>query len=236
MDISKYAGAGQDTIAQQESMPLIKILQDMSDEVKERHENYIEGAKSGLLMFNKDKTLLGDKATIVPLVSKPIYVEWIPRDQGGGMVGHHPLSICADSRYKKGTGKDKYKEYLDTNELLYTVYWMVLLQKDDAWERAVIAMSRTQLRASRKLGELIAKFRYDGQDDITPPTFARKIELSTVLEKDKADNEYFNYSVKPLEVIEDEALMDTAFASVSEAKANLPSPEEQPALAAEEPY
>jgi hypothetical protein len=235
MDISKYAGVGQETIVQQESMPLIKILQDMSPEVNPRKDGYIEGAQAGDLLFNKDKSLLGNSVNIIPLASKPVYVEWKPRDQGGGMVATHPLTITADPRYKKV----EYTETLGDNDLIYTTYWCVLMQVGDEWEKALIAMTKTQLKVSRKLSGEIAKFRYDGQADVQPPTFARVYELSTVLEKNKADQEFFNFDVKPVQVIEDEALLDSAFASYNTAISELPAPDAQPALAdggEEDPY
>lgn len=226
MDITKYAGVGQDTIVQQESMPLIKILQDMSPEANKRRDEYVEGAEAGLLLFNKDKSLLGKSVRIIPLASKPVYVEWTPRDQGGGMVATHPLTITQDPRYKKV----EFKETLGDNDLIYTTYWCVLMEKDEEWENALIAMTKTQLKVSRKLSGEIAKFRYEGQEDTQPPTFARIYELSTVLEKNKADQEFFNFDVKPLQVIEDEALLESAFGSYNTAVKELPSPEAQPVL------
>jgi hypothetical protein len=228
MDISKYAGAGQDTIAQQESMPMIKILQDMSPEVNKRNENYIEGAEAGMLLFNKDKSLIPAPANIIPLASKPVYVEWTPRDQGGGMVATHPLSITNDDRYKKV----EYTESLGGNDLIYTVYWMLLLESDGEWINAMIAMTKTQLKVSRKLAELVAKFRYEEDPEAAPPTFARSFNLGTSLEKNKAGQEFFNFSISPNIVIEDEALLDTAMGSLTQALAELPAPAETPALVA----
>jgi hypothetical protein len=205
---------------------MIKILQDMSAEIKERDDNYIQGAKAGLLMFNKDKSLLGESVKIIPLASKPVYVEWVPRSAGGGMVATHPVSITADSRYKK----DGFAEFLGENELLYTVYWCVLMERNGEWIQAIIAMTKSQLKVSRKLAAEVANFRYDDAPDTQPPTFARIFELSTALEKNKGGDEYFNFAVAPVEEIKDEALMDTAFNSLTSAVAELPSPEPQAAL------
>ena len=62
--------------------------------------------------------------------------------------------------------------------------------------------------------------------EITPPIFARSFELSTVVEKNAADQEYFNFTVKPLDVLdfdEDKELLEQSFSCFKEASA-LPSP------------
>jgi len=200
-DLSKNAGAGLDTIVSSESMPLIKILQDLSAEIRTSHPDHeakkIEGAKSGDLIFLKDRTLLAQPLQVIPIAQDTVYVEWKPKNQGGGVVGHHDATIVSHPDYKK----DGWKESLGDNSLKYTIMVLVRFLVDGEWEQGLISFDGGFLKKIRGWNTAIANFKYPDamKLDFAPPMFARKYEVSTEIDTNANGDTYFSWAIKPVE-------------------------------------
>lgn len=231
-DITANQGSGIEDLNQGGSMPLLRILQDLSPQVRKQKDEYIEGAESGDIYFAADECILGKSIEIIPIKMKPLYTEWTPRDQGGGLVGLHPLTITDDARYEQGRNA-RYDEWLGDNELLMTHYWFVRVLVNGEWVEALIAMTKSQLKISRDLQKKIKNFRYDDHPDVQPNIFARKVVLeSEYVENDNGDG-YNNWKVGDFTVLdpsEDEALLVEANDLSKGAEQYLPAPEPQVAL------
>lgn len=237
-DPTKYEGAGVDELETGANMPLIRVLQDNSPQINPRKEEHVPGSEAGDLFFNKTKSVIPRPLEFVPVACKSVYVEWVPRNQGGGLVGTHELSIAKDPKYRK----EGHKEFLGNNELKYTTYWCITALVNGEWIPAILALSSTGLTVSRKLAGDIASFRYENSK-IPATIFARKFKLSTVLEKNKADEEYFNFKVSEptvLDFVKDEELLNLCAEARETAIAELPSPESTKQIAQskieEQPY
>lgn len=235
-DLTQTTPAQEEELEESSSLPLIRVLQDNSPQVNSRKEEYIEGAKAGMFLFNATKEVMEGPLEIVPVGQKACYVEWKPKTAGGGIVAHHDLTIINDPLYEKGRDKSKpYLEYLGENDLVRTSYWCILVNIGGEWQNAILAMTSSQLRVARKWSQQIRTFKYDGKlKDIAPPMFARKWELTTRLEKNASGDEYFNFVIanpSVLDTTKDEALLTQAFEGSKTAKAELPSPTEPLALA-----
>jgi hypothetical protein len=109
-EMEGLAGAGTSSRADDNSVPFLYLLQDLSPEVKRRDPAYVEGAEPGCV-FNRitrqlwvpdpeQDGILVDSKTRAVLEVQPCafdrgIVEWIPRDAGGGagkgFVGRYPL-------------------------------------------------------------------------------------------------------------------------------------------------
>jgi len=225
-DITQAQGAGSENLEESSALPIIRILQDQSPEINKRKDKYIEGAEAGDLYWNSEQRTLERPLKFIPVKSVALYTEWIPKDEGGGLVAIHNLDIVNDEKYKKDV-KRRNDEWLGDHELKYTRYWMTLANIDGEWQKAMLAMTSTQLKVARELSKVIKGFKYESMPEITPPIFARSFELSTVVEKNAADQEYFNFTVKPLDVLdfdEDSELLDQSFNCFKEASEALPSP------------
>ena len=121
-DISTVAGQGTENLdSGGSSLPFIKILQDLSPQLKAQKDEYIEGSKAGDLMFAKTQDIIDQPARIIPCYTKSIYTEWIPRARGGGFVGNHGLNVVSNPNYEKGRER-QYDEWLGENELKFTTY------------------------------------------------------------------------------------------------------------------
>lgn len=192
-DITKVSGQGTENLDTGSAMPFIRILQDLSPQLKKQKDEYIEGSEAGDLFFAKTKSVVAKPLSVIPVYTKSVYTEWIPRNKGGGYVATHPLTIVADSKYEKGRER-QYDEWLGENELRFTTYWFVLAEINGVMEEAIIPFTSSQLRVSRRLISDINKFRYDGEHStVVPPLYAQKWELSTVLETSKNGDDYYNF-------------------------------------------
>lgn len=80
-------------------IPMARILQNNSPEVVERGASYVAGAKAGMIYIkNAPKQLYDGTEGLLfqPCYWQHVFVEWIPRNAGGGggqgFVGTHPIT------------------------------------------------------------------------------------------------------------------------------------------------
>jgi hypothetical protein len=196
-DPNQFAGAGTENLDDASAMPLLSILQALSPELKKKDDKFIEGASQGDIVHKGLGQVLSQPITVIPISVKTMYVEWVPKDLGGGMVGTHGLDIVNSPLYEQGrkgkpSGTKTYDEWLGENELAKTAYWLFKVLIDGEWVDSMIAMTSTQLKVHRKLQMDIKKFRYDKMD-VVPPMFARSWTLQAVEETNKSNQDYFNY-------------------------------------------
>lgn len=203
-DITKVSGMGTENLDSGSALPFVRILQDLSPQLKPNKDEYVEGSKAGDLFFNKTKCVLANPLNIIPVYTKAVYTEWIPRNKGGGYVASHPLTVVSNPSYEKGRER-QYDEWLGENELRYTSYWFILAEIDGNWEEAIIPFTSSQLRVSRKLTGDINRFRYEQDKSIIPPLFAQKWQLKTVMETSKNNDDYWNFEISDNVVLDFEA-------------------------------
>ena len=88
----------EDTTTEDFAIPFIRVLQPMSPQLQRQHGSYVEGAKAGDL-YNTvtGESYDGEKGiSIVPCAYNKKYIEWIPREKGGGLVNaNHDISILS---------------------------------------------------------------------------------------------------------------------------------------------
>jgi hypothetical protein len=168
-------GAGTSGKAEDNVIPFLVILQDMSPQVKQRDPAYIKGAQPGCMINratgqmwspDKDTGLLvnadGEPLRVQPVIMQRSIVEWVPREAGGGMAGRHPhdkatieesLRACGgverpDPRDAKGQ-KKIWK--LGNNDLTDTRYQYVnIVRPDGRVEPAVIGFASTGHQQARQ--------------------------------------------------------------------------------------
>jgi len=129
-------------------MPIVGLLQDISDEVKERSDKYVAGAKSGMFINKGSGELMGNQFDFIPCYYKKRYVEWTPRSAGGGLVGEHPFG--EETIKFLGANKDGWKISTPAgNDLIETAYFYCL--NAITAEPFIISLSKTGLKAARRL-------------------------------------------------------------------------------------
>jgi len=227
-------------------MPFLNLIQKGSAEFDETHKSHdakkVEGCKPGSIVFAPEKLLLVKPLLIIPVAQTTIYSEWKARDQGGGFIGHRELSVRGDKGYRPGQpgSKDQYKEYLGTNELIYTIYVMVLFQHNKNWRKGMISFQSTQLKHARNWLKTIANVRFKDLPDVQPPVYAATYLLDSEAASN-AQGSWFAWKItldRVLDLTSDELLLRSAEESSVAALATLPQAGKQAALppAGETPY
>jgi len=227
--MERLSGAGMEMLDQSDAMPLLKLIATNSPELIPDDDKYIEGCKAGDIVFNKTGEILPKPVEFLVVAKTTIYAEWRPKKDGGGLVGHHPLTAVAHKDYRKGNDKSAYKEFLGKNDLNLTMYYMVKFLLNDEWVEGILSFSSTGLSAAgRPLNKLIAKFQYPEGSEVMPFLFSQTYLLDSFLDKDD-ENQWYNWKVAPGRVLdfkEDVALLEDCLDTQEAAIKELPSPDQ----------
>jgi hypothetical protein len=178
------------------ALPILKLLQNSSGEAQKRNQNYVEGAEPGMLLNTVTKRLYnGDTGiNVIPCYYKLEYQEWADFGTGSG----RPEQIYADdSDIISKTTKDGGKDRLSNGNYILTVHQnYVIIVGDDAVETALISMSSSQGKISRKWQSLqMSQTVTDATGTFTPASFSHIYNLSSVLNTGKG-NQWYGYAVK----------------------------------------
>ena len=200
------AGAGSEEITTDDlAIPFLRVLQKMSPQLSKREAEYIEGATDGDII----NTVTGQlwecsdekdpaKITIIPVDFKFKVMEWWPRNskQGSGLVSSYtrndelPTHSKIEVEGKMKTMTDKGTELIDTAE-----HYVLLVHPDGMMEQALIAMSSTQLGASRKWNSLIKqKLISTANGPVPAPSFSHMYTLGTAY-KSNDDGEWSVFTI-----------------------------------------
>lgn len=229
-DYSKYEGAGTDSVDQRSlGMPMINIVQKGSPQFDESHRNHkdkrIEGCKPGDLVFNPTNALLKRPLEIVITGATTVYTEWKPKTKGGGLVATHGVAICGHKDYRRGQPgtPTEYKEWLGENELVYTMYFMVMFKSGEKQENGILSFTSKQLKKARLVNKQIMSAKIPGTENLAP-IFASTWALTTVPESNEKGG-WFGYDITHKGVMaQDNPLLPVAAERYAQVKAMLPAP------------
>lgn len=177
-----FENVGVDDIA----IPFLQILQSNSPQIK-RGEQQIPGAKEGDIFNTITNELYSSDVGIlvIPCAYQKAWVEWRPRELGGGFIKQHLTEDILRHTKKNEHGRDALP---DGNVIVPTAYHFVLLidstTKD--YSQAVISMTSTQLKKSRKWNSLMTTLKMTGLNGkFVPPMFSHIYRLTTVQEQNE---------------------------------------------------
>ena len=200
-DAKKMSGFGTLNLARDTAIPYISILQTSSPQVNPSKAEHIESAKAGQL-FNTVTQETFDTLEVIPVFYHLKYVEWKPREQGGGFINSHD----ADSGIIGQTKRDPMTNKMilpNGNHIVQTAYHYVLMITDGGYQNAVISMSSSQLKKSRRWNSLMLSQKIKGPSGMfTPPTYAFTYKLSSVSESNDRGS-WFGFSIEKGEQVSD---------------------------------
>ena len=178
------------------ALPILKLLQNGSGEAQRRNQNYVDGAEPGMLLNTVTKKLYdGAKGvSVIPCHYKLEYQEWADFGTGSGRPENifPDGSDILDQTTKDGSGKDRLE---NGNYILTVGQHFVLLVGDDGTEQALVSMSSSQGKVSRKWNSMMMSISFDGKNgSYTPPSFSHSYKLTTVLNSGKG-NQWYGYNV-----------------------------------------
>ena len=177
------------------ALPILKLLQNGSGEAQKRNQNYVEGAEPGMFLNTVTKKLYdGAKGIeVIPCHYKLEYQEWADFGTGSG----RPENIFdANSDILSKTKNENGKDRLENGNYIQTVgQHYVLIREGNSTENALISMSSSQGKVSRKWNSMMMSISLDGKNGpYTPPSFSHAYKLTTVLNSGKG-NQWYGYNI-----------------------------------------
>ena len=141
-DYGDQAGMGYEhQTAADSTIPWLAILQKGSPQVDD--QDRFPDARAGQLFNTVTEELTDGRTglTIVPCTTRNFYVEWTPRDQGGGFVGLHDINSAVVLRAVEEQGQFGRISLPNGNDLVQTFYIYGLQVSDDLMETSPIILS-----------------------------------------------------------------------------------------------
>ena len=169
---------GQDDLA----LPFLKVLSRQDPTLDD-----LPDAKPGDIYNTVTQAVYNgaEGVRVVPCAYERRFLEWVPRGQGTGA----PVNIYTPDQERPETvrdpdtnrdqvvGGDSYIE--ETHQ-----HYVLVLESDDSFSTALLAMKSTQLKKSRKWNSMIASRTMSGQNGpFTPPRYSHVYHLKTVAEE-----------------------------------------------------
>lgn len=174
-------GRGNENVGSELTIPRVKLLQKMSDEVDKHHNSYIEGCEPGDFINTLTKQNYGDAMYALSINFKVEHVVWRDRDAGGGLLGAFSSHINAQEEINK---QEKPEDYAITE-----THTHILLLKDPETGKldttpVIMDFASSKLRVSRNWNSQIG---LKGGD-----RFAGLWKLKSISVENKMGNAYLN--------------------------------------------
>ena len=203
-DSKSMSGFGTLNLARDTAIPYISILQTSSPQVNPSKAEYIESAKAGQL-FNTVTQETFDTLEAIPVYYHLKYVEWKPREQGGGFINSHDAESGIIGQTKRDPMTNK-MVLPNGNHIVQTAYHYVLMITDGGYQNAVISMSSSQLKKSRRWNSLMLSQKVKGPSGMfTPPTYAFTYKLKSLSESNDRGS-WFGFSIEKGEQVTDASI------------------------------
>jgi hypothetical protein len=193
------AGAGLENIRIEDTrIPTLKILQGLSPELAEGDPKYIEGAKQGMFLHSVTRQLYDGKegVMIIPVHFHKQWVEWRPRQAGGGFVAAYDSREDALAQVKEG------------NEIQETAnHFLLIRDENNHWVPIVLQAKSTMLGFSRSFNAMMQSLRIDvpGRGPVQPPSFAAIYNLSTARQQNDK-GAWYTIVAERVSMVEDPAI------------------------------
>ena len=182
LDPDSFRGS-EDVTAKDVILPRLDVLQALSPQIKKSDPQYIEGAEQGIVFNTLSGELYGESITFIPVVFKREFIVWQDRKAGGGFRG--AFNTAEEAEHER-----QMLENPDGHEVVEThVHFILLVHEDGRTEEAVLSLSKSKRKVSRKLNSLIQMIPGD--------RFARVYKL-TAIEVDGPKGEYWSFDVAPM--------------------------------------
>jgi hypothetical protein len=187
--MEEYAGAGINELdSSDKSIPFLKIIEKGSPEMEEGI-----GAQPGMLINTATKKLY-DSVRFVPACREHAYVEWVPVDNGGGLVASYPSTAPISVWAKAQRGKVKLK---NGNDLVETFYLFGTIDDGDGdVTPAVIAFTSTRIATYKTITNKASALMLPGSNGrkFNPPWFAHAWRIGTKKETDDKKRTWFTFT------------------------------------------
>jgi len=198
-DYGDNAGKGWEDADQSDfQIPFLNQLQGLSSEVDEGEDVYVEGAKPGHFLNSVTRQLFTEEVHLVPILRQRRFVEWTPRDSGGGLVAvHMPDDPIVGEAISAAAGSLKLKTP-EGNDLIetYYVYCVLLESPENLDASSIVVLPFTKTKIKRYKGFMTTlRTAFKGVDKV--PMFAHRLTMKATREKNSSGQTYFNVQLSP---------------------------------------
>lgn len=189
------AGRGFQNVTQADKViPFVSIAQKMSPELDERDAQHIKGLKEGDF-FSKATGKIWPGMTgfsFVPVLYQMKFLEWVPREKGGGFAGERTKEDFDKCAAEERGGK--FGNWLPNGNVISRVatwYGMIIDKDTGEAEQAVLALASTQIKKSKQLNSKLDMVKTDvnGQR-VQPPMWFNIVDIKTAPEKNDKGSWY----------------------------------------------
>lgn len=139
--LEDYAGQGLDDLdSSDRSVPFLKVLEKNSPEIES-----VDGAKAGMIIDTSTNRLY-ETIRFVPACREHAFVEWVPIDNGGGLVASYGMGEDIAKWAKTQRGKISLRNGNDLVETFYLFGVLLPEEGDDEAEPKPVVISFTSTR------------------------------------------------------------------------------------------
>lgn len=191
-DYGDYAGYHDQPSAEELLIPFLGILQPMSPEVT---EGEVEGAKPGLYYNTATGELYDPEPGLVfqPVHFERMFVEWIPREKGGGIAGRYTPTDEFITKLRAENGNSVVGLKNGDNDVVETIYVYGNILSEDGSEVlsfAVFPVKSTSLKPLKAWRTAMHMIK--GK----PPTIAWRAVFTNTKEKNDSGT-WWQFKAKP---------------------------------------
>tara|TARA_R100001244_G_scaffold61102_1_gene51348 strand:- start:617 stop:1375 length:759 start_codon:yes stop_codon:yes gene_type:complete len=208
--LAEDEGAGLENVRSEDLLiPSLKLVQKGSPFVDPTESNYTEEVTVGDIINSVTNEFYDGSTgiTVVPAAYRRVFLEYIPRETGGGLAGFHEDPAILSQTHRDEMGKDVLPS---GNYIQTTANHYVLLVEGEKYTPVMIAMYSSQLKKSRRWNSIMAGQRImNGGKAIVPASYSHKYRLSTVAEKNSKGS-WFGWKIDLVGQVGDIHLYNTA--------------------------
>lgn len=177
---ASFAGQGFENVTSKDMLiPRLTILQALSPNLKKANAKYVPGSSEGDILDTGTGELMPNPLEFLPAYFNKAYLEWAPRESGGGLKGVHDN----DSILRECRIDERRNHVLPNGNTVVETGQMFGLNLSAMGRPSFIAFTSTQLRKLRQWLTLANGERIDvGGRQIQPPLFYRAYLLGTAPE------------------------------------------------------
>jgi hypothetical protein len=204
------AGAGLENVRAEDLLiPTLKLVQKGSPFVDPTESSYTKSVKVGDIINSVTNEFYDGDAgiTVIPSAYRRVFLEYIPREAGGGLAGFHEDSAILAQTHRDEGGRDV---LASGNYVQTTANHYVLLVEGEKYVPVMVAMYSSQLKKSRRWNSIMAGHRINNNGkSIIPPSYSHMYHLSTVPEKNSKGS-WFGWKIDLLGRVENILLYTSA--------------------------
>lgn len=196
-DYSQYANQGFESHTREDyAVPFLGVLQSNSPLCE------TSTARPGMLVNTVTQDVYDGKKGIIfiPVDRQHNFIEWKPREQGGGFVAQHAVDSDVVKKAKAEQEFGKYKMVKGqpaSNDLIetFSVYG-IYVGEGGAPEQMIISFSSTKIKTYKRwmTKARTIQVKLPNGHRQTPPLFAHKYRITSLAEKN-AKGSFFNFHI-----------------------------------------